>query len=411
MRFSRRVTLFPGVRLNIGMKGISASVGPRGASLSIGAKGSFLNTSIPGTGLSSRMRLSGGSGGQSRGRSPSGPRVQMESNHSNSATHKAVLSIPLDGGSVELLDSGTQALLAPSLASLVWRDAGAALAAHVGSACEEVRQRVEALGEVHLATPSPHTAFKRPTKPYGEPVPSTPAKKPYHWLWRLSRKHRDRIDAENMDLAAAHRLAFAAWVTRRTQHEGFEAEWTSLQASMRAPTVENIRRLLELRLAELDWPLETQVSIEVSSDAEDIWLDVDLPEIEQLPVGVPEAIRKGREVRFKELGATARRKLYMNHLHGVVFRLAGEAFHVCPRASSVTVSGYSQRPDAATGTVRDDYLLSVRIPLKGAQGSWSSIRFDGLKDVDPVVALDSFELKREMSKTGVFRPIEPFGPT
>jgi len=411
MRFSRRVTLLPGVRLNIGMKGISASLGPRGASLSIGAKGSFLNTSIPGAGLSSRVRLSGGTSGQSHGPSPGGLRVRMEPHDSNSATHKAVLSIPLDGGSVELLDSHTRNPLAPSLARLVWRDTGAALSAHVASACEEVRQRVDALGEVHLATPSPHISFKRPTKPYDEQAPSTPAKRHYHWLWRLSRKHRDRIDAENLDQAAGHRLAFAEWVSRRSQHDAFEAEWTSLQAGMRAPTVENIRRLLELRLAELDWPLETQVSIDVSADAENIWLDVDLPEVEQLPLGIPEPIRKGREVRFKELGATARRKLYMNYVHAVVFRLAGEAFHVCPRAVSVTVSGYSQRPDTATGAVRDDYLLSVRIPLEGAQGSWSSLHFDRLKDVDPVVALDCFELRRDMSKTGVFKPIEPFGPS
>jgi uncharacterized protein DUF4236 len=36
LRFSRRVTLFPGVRLNFSRSGVSASIGPRGASVTIG---------------------------------------------------------------------------------------------------------------------------------------------------------------------------------------------------------------------------------------------------------------------------------------------------------------------------------------------------------------------------------------
>jgi hypothetical protein len=60
LRFSRRVTLFPGVRLNFSARGISATVGPRGASVNIGPNGSALNLGIPGTGLSFRQHISPG---------------------------------------------------------------------------------------------------------------------------------------------------------------------------------------------------------------------------------------------------------------------------------------------------------------------------------------------------------------
>jgi len=60
-RFQRRITLFPGVRLNISKTGISLSIGPRGLSLTISRRGIHLNTGIPGTGLSHRKRLRGGS--------------------------------------------------------------------------------------------------------------------------------------------------------------------------------------------------------------------------------------------------------------------------------------------------------------------------------------------------------------
>ncbi|WP_454783301.1 DUF4236 domain-containing protein [Legionella sp. WA2022007384] len=57
LRFRRRITLLPGVRLNIGKKGGSLSLGPRGTSINIGKKGLFANIGLPGTGLSIRNRL------------------------------------------------------------------------------------------------------------------------------------------------------------------------------------------------------------------------------------------------------------------------------------------------------------------------------------------------------------------
>lgn len=57
--FRKRKTIFPGVRLNFGKKGISTTIGPRGASMTFGPNGTYLNTSIPGTGLHNRQRLDG----------------------------------------------------------------------------------------------------------------------------------------------------------------------------------------------------------------------------------------------------------------------------------------------------------------------------------------------------------------
>ena len=57
--FRKRKRILPGVRLNIGRKGISTTVGPRGASVTFGPNGTYLNTSIPGTGLYNRQRIGG----------------------------------------------------------------------------------------------------------------------------------------------------------------------------------------------------------------------------------------------------------------------------------------------------------------------------------------------------------------
>ena len=52
LRFWRRITIFPGVVLNISKSGISLSFGRRGAKFTMGRKGKRGTVGIPGTGLS-----------------------------------------------------------------------------------------------------------------------------------------------------------------------------------------------------------------------------------------------------------------------------------------------------------------------------------------------------------------------
>lgn len=59
LRFQKRIRVFPGIYLNVGMNGVSTTIGPRGANINIGKNGTYLNTGIPGTGFSSRKKLLG----------------------------------------------------------------------------------------------------------------------------------------------------------------------------------------------------------------------------------------------------------------------------------------------------------------------------------------------------------------
>lgn len=52
LRFRRRLTIIPGIRLNVSKSGVSASIGRRGAWFTFGRKGTRTTLSIPGTGLS-----------------------------------------------------------------------------------------------------------------------------------------------------------------------------------------------------------------------------------------------------------------------------------------------------------------------------------------------------------------------
>lgn len=51
-RFYRRISIFPGITLNLSKRGVSLSVGIRGARLTFGKNGIRKTVGLPGTGMS-----------------------------------------------------------------------------------------------------------------------------------------------------------------------------------------------------------------------------------------------------------------------------------------------------------------------------------------------------------------------
>lgn len=60
VRFQKRISVLPGVKINLSKTGVSSTVGGRGASVNVGMTGRrTINLGIPGTGLSYRAPLGG----------------------------------------------------------------------------------------------------------------------------------------------------------------------------------------------------------------------------------------------------------------------------------------------------------------------------------------------------------------
>ena len=115
---------------------------------------------------------------------------------------------------------------------------------------------------------------------------------------------------------------------------------------------------------------------------------------------------RGLRLSVKEMSAIQVQKLYMHHVHGIGFRIIGEVFAALPEARRVVLSGYTQRRDKGTGQLTDEYLYSVSV----LRSVWNAIDFSeaGLMGLDVIESLAQFNLRRTMSKTGVFKPIIPF---
>lgn len=366
IRFRKSIKIAPGVRINLSKSGVSATLGPKGASIGVGRRGVFANLGIPGSGVFYRKKLGtpwGGRGGaRGKGDAPA-------------------------AGSAGLQDA--EALNA------VFQDAI----------------------DIYRQTEAPSVRPVYVPRPYDQPEPVMASS-----LLPLA----IRIGLLIAALAGAYftwggtLLLWAVWegysyYSRRNTFQSMKAEWEAGKAlfdreevkraaafdevaSRRETTPEEV---LETVFDQIAWPRETEVSFQV--DGEKAFLDVDLPEVEDMPDAVYSYSKQKGEIVEKTKTDTQVRKEYARHIHGVGFLLLGETFRTLPRVREVVLSAFSQRTREATGKTEDDYLYSVRV----FREQWEGLNFVRLDQIDPVAALEGFELVRDMTKTCIFKPIVP----
>jgi hypothetical protein len=220
---------------------------------------------------------------------------------------------------------------------------------------------------------------------------------------RLLPGRRRKIDNENRAAETHFRSALADWETEKAHFDNRTSERKELLESLIYKDNAAMERFLEENLEDISWPRETVVAFDINDGGKSVALDVDLPEVEDMPNKLAAVPARGLKLSVKDLGTTKLQKLYAEHIHGVVFRLVGEVFAALPNAQEVTAAGYSQRRDPSTALLRDDYLLSVRV----RRPEWSKMDFAHLASLDVTEALNQFDLRREMSKSGVLKPITP----
>jgi hypothetical protein len=210
------------------------------------------------------------------------------------------------------------------------------------------------------------------------------------------------VDERNRNAREKYTADIRAWEQRKREHEEGQCAEKEFLARLNAGDAKAMEECFEGVLQDIVWPQETIVAFDMPTPGT-LAIDVDLPEIEDMPSKNASAPQRGFKLSVKEMGPTQVQKLYMRHVHAVGFRIAGEAFAVSPKVDVVVLSAYSQRADKATGKVEDQYLYSTRI----TRDQWLAIDFGNLANLNPVEAFSRFNLRREMSKTGVFKPIEP----
>lgn len=393
IRFRKSIKLAPGVRMNLSGGGLSWTLGPRGASIGIGKRGTYLNSGIPGTGLYMRQALSGDS---------SAPR-QATARPTPQTTRVSLTAAVRDDGTVAFTDENGSPVSEEMIAAAK-KQKGDAIRALIQKKCDEINGQFEALGMLHLDVPPAHQPPAYTPQAFGTPQPVPPRSKVPSFFDKLFKSRLSRIEAQNATAHAAYLADLAEWQKTRAVFEAAEDQKRELVEMAVAGNPESMETFFAEVLNDIVWPRETEVSFEVRDEGRELAFDVDLPELEDMPAKTASVPQRGYRLSVKELSSTAVQKLYAQHVHSIGFRLLGEAFGMLPTIQRVTLSGYSQRESKATGHEVDEYLFSVRVQ----RDQWESINFDALDSVDVIEALSCFEMKRQMTKTGIFTPVQPF---
>ncbi|WP_404417280.1 DUF4236 domain-containing protein [Vreelandella aquamarina] len=402
-RFQRRIKLAPGVRLNLSKRGLGLSVGPRGASLSIGPSGAHAHAGLPGTGLAYRTKLNRktSQGSSTHEASPASSTENVESRLAEA--EKVNLQLVVDeSGDVDYQWPGGQSL-SDEEARAVRREGEETIREHLQAICDQRNEAIDVLGHLHWSTPCPKTPGYTP-QPFEEKAPQAPAPLKMKWWQRLLPATSSRLEAEHAQRQRAFDSAYRQWEKRKADFDAAEfarqkREQEDVYADMNA-----MQQALQERLEDIEWPRETLIDFDLGHDESTIAVDIDLPNEDEMPEHYWQMPAKALKLTPRKLSATRQRKLYRDLVHGIAFRVIGAVFARLPNVEEAHVSGYRQVIDAATGGEHDQYLFSIKV----SRAQWQRIHFDRLEQVDPVTAVEGFSLRRNMTKTGIFRDIDPF---
>ncbi len=255
--------------------------------------------------------------------------------------------------------------------------------------CDEINEQIGAVGYIHVYTPHPNVQPKHEIRDFESRPPAKPVPTTSGFFASLFKSRRDRIAKENALAEQQYALALRHW---QAEKEDFEDEEGRRKAFIEHDIYTDLPAMeafLEENLQAITWPRETTVSAAILELGRVVFIDIDLPEVEDMPNKNAVVPARGYKLSVKEMSAAQVQRPYMRHVHGIGFRVIGETFAALPNAQEVVLSGFSQRPDRTTGQITDEYLYSVRVK----RASWSLIRFDNLENLDVVDSLSQFELR------------------
>ena len=428
VRFRKSFKLAPGIRANIGLGGGSLSIGKRGTSVNVGRQGVYSNLCLPGTGLSYRQRLD---------------RQNKQARNSNNSLDKRDVTVTsqLDDetGELTFIDHTGQ-LSHQKLSKLIWEQKNLELTEMLQNHIDKLDDDTSLIAEIYLDSPHPSNVLTFQKLPFNEKLPELPEKpeapnKPvlrlvilcwYHKIipfgvrWVLSRnkkrqslfdrsiekwqKIQQQLNHEFLSKKSDAEQKIIEWNRLKDVHNSEQTELKSLYEEEVRINSDKMTELLELEIGNVIWPRETLISFEISEDKKSVYLDVDLPEIEDLPQKVAKFSANRKRLLIKNKAKETIQNEYALHVHGILMRASGVVLTTLPGIDNVVVSGFTQRMDSSTGYEKENYIVSAIVKRK----NYKKLNFDNLKAVSPIDFIGEHYVRRKLLKSGIMRAIEPF---
>lgn len=156
---------------------------------------------------------------------------------------------------------------------------------------------------------------------------------------------------------------------------------------------------LEDWLAESEAPIEFAIQTEVLADKGMIMIDLDLPEIEDMPQNTLSELADGT-IKIKKKTKKQQYEDYRTCVFGLGEYVASHAFGVVPQAKKIVVSAYTQRRDEKTGDLLDVFIYSVVFERKAFTKNY--------QEKDPYDFCGGLKSRFYVLASGVMKEIAPF---
>lgn len=434
MRFRKSVKICKGLRVNLSKSGVSATVGGRGLSFNYGKRGGYLNTSILGTGLYNRHKIIDGSNNENTSYTADSSYSSYYSNYNNSANF--YLSIKEDTGDIIVLDQNhievtDNTIIKKIKRTELYKEKKEELYRKLK---EKIDNQEISFIDIYKLTPKVITESEIKTnlkeltkeeyiiKPfiktevneeelYKEVIDISKGKVKLWPFWTFSNRKKEYIDNEFNKLKtlkieeelSKEKLYYDEENSKKISlDKEFEEEFNNKKNYLNDILDGNdvfVNETITKIIDDIELPIEFNINFEYHYEDKLIYLDLDLPEIEDIPTKKAEYLSSGK-LKVKEKSQKELKEDYLKCVCGLAFFFSAYIFNVSTRIENILVSGYTQRIDKKSGNTKDEYIYSILIER-------DKMNIFNFNNIDTILAFDNFKNIKDFTKTFDAKTIIP----
>lgn len=427
LRYRKSVRICKGVRVNFSKSGASVSVGGRGHTVNFSNKGTKTTIGIPGTGLSYSTVTSNRARGTARSHVQIPDVVHVVMDERGKVTFQYKDGRPItDAATIRQIKSQPHVKMQIEGFDVQRR-------AKINECVRISEEENECFVSLYQLTPRVKTATEFEHN-YQKLCPETYVKKKFATEEPSQEKIRTILEEEAQhevkasifkikklrrqyveeNLPQRYENAMREWQREKAvfeaeqekEREAFEMtakqEWEHQRVHLREQIdgkEEVVCQIFDEWIAACELPVQIDVDYDWNRAQGVMLLDVDLPEIEDLPT-VNRIKTDAGNLKEKKKTQTQLREEYARVVFGLAMVLSAGTFNVSPAIKGVLISGYTQRRNR-DGDVKDDYIYSIQF----GREYFAHIQ---PKNVDPVRFCLAAECRCSMTSTSLFRAIQPF---
>lgn len=430
VRFRKTVKISKGVKVNISKSGLSLSVGGAGHSVNFRNGGVKGTVGIPGTGLSYSQQII------HKNASPSQPKAT-----SGAFTGVFSLRMDLDGNITIWNEQGIQitdpTILKKIKSTVPFQKQKAALEARrqkdmeemINQSAEELAQLIDlyklsptvgceedyqdALARIvpeiyrrrEFTTPAPNendileTLKKEAVETVTGNIFVIDRKRRKYVQDNFGNRLQEKIQEWENDKAAFNREEDS---NEEAQNAAYAAECATEKeylSKLIAGNSDILCNEIEAWIASCVLPVEIEISYEWDASTGTVLLDVDLPEVEDIPETEIVRLQSGN-IKEKKKSQAVIREQYATMVCGLAILICSSIFNISPAIHNTIVSGYTQRRNRE-GDIQDDYIYSVQFRREQFERV-------NIEEIEPVAFCQKATSRINLTTTKIFKTIVPF---